>query len=211
VAFYNLIAPGYDLFLKRLYRPFREQAFTHFPEQAGATVLDVACGTGQNFPYIAKRVGLHGTIVGVDNSWMMLRGARRSLARCNNIAGHMLRYDARQLSPQILRQETRLLGVDVVVCTFGFSAMRDWKIPFHRSYDLLKPGGRYLILDVHAEKKTPHVRAVEIFTRSRFTRESWQYLDQLCPDFHMEYIDPSSHLFGGRVFVAYGTKPFPER
>ena len=167
---YDLIAPDYDLLFRSFYRPFRSHAFGHLPEKPGAAALDLACGTGQNFPFLAHRVGLHGKIIGLDRSSGMLRGARRSLARCNNIEGFLLRHDANTISSEILQRQTKLRAVDIVVCTFGFSAMRDWEIAFHRSFDLLKPGGIYLILDVHAKKRTLHVRAVEKFTHSDFSR-----------------------------------------
>ena len=167
---YDPIAPVYDVFLRRFYRPFRSHAFGHLPEKPGAAVLDLACGTGQNFPFLTHRVGLQGKIIGLDHSSGMLRGARRSLARCHNIEGFLLRHDANTLSSDILQRQTNLRAVDIVVCTFGFSAMRDWEIAFHRSFDLLKPGGFYLILDVHAKKSTLHVRAVEKFTHSDFSR-----------------------------------------
>jgi ubiquinone/menaquinone biosynthesis C-methylase UbiE len=207
VFLYDLIAPGYDFFFRAFYRPYRTRALAQLPEKPGGTALDLACGTGQNFPFLARCVGLHGTIIGLDRSAGMLRGARRSLANCNNVEGFLLRHDARAISPDILKRETKLRSVDMVVCTFGFSAMSDWKIPFHRSFDLLNPGGVYLILDAYAGKRTLHVRAVESATRSDISRDSWQILERLCPDFHMEYLDPSSYLFGGRVFVAFGTKP----
>ncbi len=209
--FYDLIAPAYDPCLRALYRPFRVHAFTHLIEQPGGAALDLACGTGQNFPFLARLVGLHGTIIGIDRSSGMLRRARRNLARQHLEGNFLLNQDARALSPDILERGTRRRTVDLVVCTFGFSAMRDWKIPFHRSYDLLKPGGRYLILDAHAARRTLHVRAVEKFTRSNFSRETWHLLERLSSDFHLEYIDPSTHLFGARAFVAVGTKPFSHR
>jgi ubiquinone/menaquinone biosynthesis C-methylase UbiE len=211
VLLYDLIAPVYDLFLRRFYCPFRRHAFVHLPERAGGSALDLACGTGQNFPYLARRVGMHGTIVGLDLSPGMLRGARRSLARCRELEGFLLRHDAGTISADILERQSRLRSVDFVVCTFGFSAMHDWKRAFHRSFELLKPGGVYLILDVYAQKATLHVRAVESFTRSNFRHETWQYLEHFCPDFHLEFIDPSSYLFGGRVFAAFGTKPLAKR
>jgi ubiquinone/menaquinone biosynthesis C-methylase UbiE len=137
----------------------------------------------------------------------MLRSARRSLARHQTVEGFLIRHDADTISSDILNQQTRLRNVDIVICSFGFSAMQDWKIAFHRSFDLLKPGGIYLILDVYAQKRTFRSWLVESLTGSVFSRETWHFLEHLCPDFQMEYIDPSAHLFGGRVFVAFGTKP----
>ncbi len=208
---YDLISPGYDLFLRPFYRPFRDRAFGHLPEREGGSALDLACGTGQNFPYLAGRVGSHGTIVGLDLSPGMLRRARRALARCRNLEGYLLRHDAGAISAGLLERQTRLRAVDFVACTFGFSAMCDWKSAFDRSFELLKPGGVYLILDIHAPKETLHVRAVESFTRSNFRHETWRRLERLCLDFNFEYIDPSAYLFGGRVFAAFGTKPLARR
>ena len=45
----------------------------------GATVLDIGCGTGRNFPLLVEKVGEHGKIIGVDYSEGMLEQARKRI------------------------------------------------------------------------------------------------------------------------------------
>jgi ubiquinone/menaquinone biosynthesis C-methylase UbiE len=60
---YDFLAPVYDPVFESIYRPFRTQALERLPAMKGATVLDLACGTGQNFPFLAERIGPRGKIV----------------------------------------------------------------------------------------------------------------------------------------------------
>jgi ubiquinone/menaquinone biosynthesis C-methylase UbiE len=207
MVLYDFVALLYDPVFESIYLPFRRRALGMIPLTAGATVLDLACGTGQNFPHLAARVGLGGRIIGVDVSAGMLRRARRRLHSDGGRGVSLLHLDAGYLSRSILEAKPGLSSVDLVICTYGFSAMRNWEAAFHSSWDVLTPGGGYLIHDIHAKKQSLHSRAVEAVTRCDFSQKVWQPLQERCPDFRMEYIDPSAHLFGGRLFVAYGTKP----
>jgi len=206
MVLYDFVAPIYDPVFRRIYQPYRAHALELLPKQSGAVVLDLACGTGQNFPYLAARIGLRGKIIGTDLSSGMLRRARHNIKAAARENVTLLHLDARALSPNILKAKTGENGVDFIVCTYGFTAIRDWELAFHRSFSVLKPGGGYLIHDIYAEKRTFHSWGVEKVTRTNLSRKVWSLLEKLCPDFHMEYIDPSKHLFGGRLFVAYGTK-----
>ena len=49
--------------------------------QPGQTVLDVACGTGRNFPLILEKIGPSGKLVGVDYTAAMLDRARERVKR----------------------------------------------------------------------------------------------------------------------------------
>ncbi len=205
---YDFLAPFYDPFLRPVYRSFRKRALDLMPELPRATVLDLACGTGQNFPYLASKVGLHGKIIGVDISKGMLRVAKKSAAQTRLEDTCLIKLDAHRLSPHVLKHNGQPTSVDFVICSFGFTTMRehDWKSAFHRSYSLLRPGGGYLILDIHAEKHTWHADMIEKITRCDFSRKTWEPLEKLAVDFQMEYLDPSGHIFGGRLFVATGVK-----
>jgi len=204
---YDFIAPLYDPVLKSLYAPFRRRAFPLLQVAPGSSVLDLACGTGQNFPFLRTALDGYGRIIGVDISEGMLRKAEKPGRRQGRARVKLMRADATQLTSADLAQQTGLAEVDAVICTFGFTAMRDWETAFHRSFALLKPGGAYFIHDIHAEKRNLHVRAFEITTWVDLSRRSWEPLQALCPDFHFEYIDPSAYLFAGRLFVATGVKP----
>lgn len=53
----------------------------------GATVLNVGCGTGNNFPLLVPRVGVTGHVIGVDYSAGMLARAERRAERAG-FRGH---------------------------------------------------------------------------------------------------------------------------
>ncbi len=204
MVLYDFIAPLYDPLLKPFYAPFRRQALEFLKVKPGSSVLDLACGTGQNFAYLNSVLGENGTIVGVDVSKEMLRKVQRAT---NSTHLSLLQFDATQLTPSVLTEQTGLTEVDAVICTYGFTAMRNWEEAFHRSYALLKPGGFYLIHDIHAAKRSLHVAAFELATRVDLSQESWCPLKTISDHFHFEYIDPSAHIFAGRLFVATGIKP----
>jgi ubiquinone/menaquinone biosynthesis C-methylase UbiE len=198
---YDLLAPAYDPVFESVFLPFRTRALEQMPDLKGSSVLDVACGTGQNFPLLAERIGEKGTIIGVDISSGMLSRAQKRVNQSKRPNILLEKMDATQAD------YSNLAPVDFVICTYGFTSMRGWETAFRSSWELLKPGGGYLIHDIDAAKRTLHVRAVERATRSRFSDEVWQPLQNACLDFRMDYIGPSAHLFGGRLFVAFGTKP----
>ncbi len=203
---YDFLAPAYDPVFESIYRPFRARALELLPDLTGASVLDLACGTGQNFPLLAPRIGALGKIIGVDISSGMLGRARRRASRDGLPNVSLIQMDAARLTPAALEAQTGFSSVDFILSTYGFTSMREWESAFRASWALLKPGGGYLIHDIDAEKRTLHVLAVEMATRSHFSEKVWQPLQSTCIDFRMDYLDPSAHLFGGRLFVAYGTK-----
>jgi ubiquinone/menaquinone biosynthesis C-methylase UbiE len=207
MPFYDFLAPAYDPVFESIYRPFRARALERLPAMDGATVLDLACGTGQNFPLLSTRIGKQGNIIGVDISSGMLRRARRRVNRSGLPNVSLLQRDVACLSPSALEAHRGFSSVDCVVCTYGFTSMPEWKAAFQSSWGLLKPGGVYLIHDINANKRSFHSWALEMITRSDFSPQVWQPLQSACVDFRMDYIDPSAHLFGGRLFVASGTKP----
>ena len=204
---YDLIAPVYEPALKSIFLPYRERALKHLPDLTGAVVLDLACGTGLNFPALAARVGAGGKIIGVDISSGMLARAQRSVDREGWRNIFLIQMDATELSSSALNALAGITALDYVVCTYGFTTMLDRRQAFHRSWTLLKPGGGYLILDIDGQKRDFHTRAVELTTWCDFSRPVWQPLENAGIDFRMDYLDPSAHLFGGRLFVALGTKP----
>jgi ubiquinone/menaquinone biosynthesis C-methylase UbiE len=197
---YDLLAPAYDSAFEAIFRPFRTRALERLSAVKDATVLDLACGTGQNFPWLAQHVGPQGWIVGLDISSGMLRRARRRGARRGWPDIRLIQMDAAHLCGMEAR-------VDLIVCTYGFTAMRGWEAAFQNSWNWLKPGGTYLIHDIDGQRRNLHTWAVELATRSHFGDRVWEPLQRGCLDFRMDYIDPSAHLFGGRLFVATGTKP----
>ena len=55
---------------------YKQEMMEQLALQEGATILDIGCGTGQDAQDLARVVGPHGRVVGVDSSETMLREAR---------------------------------------------------------------------------------------------------------------------------------------
>ena len=201
---YDFLAPAYDLAFEKIHRSFRERALEKLPVLAESCVLDLACGTGQNFPLLAARLGPQAHLIGLDISTGMLKHARK---RAVDPRVSLIHDQAANLSQAMLEAAAGVPFVDFVFCSYGLTSMRDPEAAFRASWNVLKPGGAYGILDIYAAKPSLHARAVEWATHSDFTDRAWQPLREASPDFRMDYLDPSAHLFGGRLFVAWGTKP----
>jgi ubiquinone/menaquinone biosynthesis C-methylase UbiE len=76
MVWYDYFASFYDSALERLYRPLRSQTIARSALSRGDRVLDLACGTGQNFEHILDAIGPAGHVVGVDYSPGMLARAQ---------------------------------------------------------------------------------------------------------------------------------------
>ena len=108
--------------------------------QKGDKALEVACGSGKNFPYLVEAVGKDGFIIGFDYSQEMLDAARQLSKRTgwNNIK--LVQGDAAQL-------KINENDFDGVVSVLGVSAIPDWEKALNRCYDVLRPGGKLVICD----------------------------------------------------------------
>ncbi|MGC9396719.1 MAG: class I SAM-dependent methyltransferase [Anaerolineae bacterium] len=85
----------------------RREAVAGLDLHASDTVLDLACGTGSNFPYLQQAVGSSGHIIGLDYTPAMLAEARKRVARARWDNVTLIRGDAAQLR---LNPIARLMG-----------------------------------------------------------------------------------------------------
>jgi SAM-dependent methyltransferase len=76
---YRRAASGYDRHMRRFAR-WQRLAVERLELRSGEAVIDVACGTGVNFPLLQAEVGPTGRIVGIDLSPEMLARARDRVA-----------------------------------------------------------------------------------------------------------------------------------
>jgi ubiquinone/menaquinone biosynthesis C-methylase UbiE len=76
---YRRAAPGYDHHMRRFTR-WQRMAVERLNLQAGETVIDVACGTGLNFPLLEAAVGPTGRLIGIELSPGMIAAARKRVA-----------------------------------------------------------------------------------------------------------------------------------
>ncbi|WP_037283122.1 class I SAM-dependent methyltransferase [Saccharibacillus sacchari] len=86
---YDRIAPFYNLSNKIYFRlkfggeaAYRNQFLSELEIPDGGRVLEVSCGTGDNFPYLPENIDLHG----LDLSLGMLQACRKHLRKWNRTA-----------------------------------------------------------------------------------------------------------------------------
>ena len=202
---YDIFSSFYDKSLERLYLQSRKEAIAVLNPAPGSLVLDIACGTGQNFPHLKESIN-DGVIVGVDRSRGMLKRAQN---RCEKegwenvilVCSDILDFDNRALEKHSGKKE-----VDVVICTLGFSVIDDWVTAFQRSFNLLKSGGRFAIFDVYAEKRIFQTWATEVVSGADLSRKVWEVLENEVELFDKRVLPGSPSTFGGELYVAVGEK-----
>ncbi|PAP79432.1 hypothetical protein B1759_13985 [Rubrivirga sp. SAORIC476] len=199
---YDLFSLVYDRALEDLYAPFRPAAVEALHLTEGARVLDLPCGTGQSFDLLVPAVGPSGTVIGVDASRGMQRRAQRRVDRAGWDTVSLVHADAAEAGPARLGVE----GVDGVLCALGLTALPDWEAAFERLFEMLRPGGRFVLFDVHAAERTKETRSVELVARADLSREVWRPLEARCADFSREVLPADPAQFGGDLYVASGTK-----
>lgn len=113
----------------------------------GDTVVDVGCGTGLCFPYIQEKVGPGGKIIGVDLSAHMLEEARRRVEKRDWENVELLQCDAAGYEfPK---------SVGGVISVFALRSIDSFESVVERGARALRPGGRFVILDVKIPEKSP--------------------------------------------------------
>jgi ubiquinone/menaquinone biosynthesis C-methylase UbiE len=204
LKWYDLVAPLYDRAISSTYLPYRQVAVQTLHLQPGLTVMDIGCGTGLNFELIMSAIGTHGTLIGIDASTQMLDRARQKV-HCKNWRNvHILQLDARKLTGNDLEVVTgSSIIIDSIICTLGFSVFPDWQAVFERSFDLLKSGGHYCVMDIFNNKATFRTGIGSILAHSNNSRRVWEPLSNRCENYSEERY-PMAH--GDIVVVASGTK-----
>jgi len=145
-AHYDRAAPAYDrltdLVFGRLLgiETHRRTAIDRLGSLEGATVLDLGCGTGRNFPLLVPRVGPRGRVIGLDYSAGMLEQARRRLVSHGRSNVDLVRADAAgfHMAPG---------SVDAVVSVWCLGIVHDLEAALTRTLEALRPGGRLAIVD----------------------------------------------------------------
>lgn len=205
---YNVFSRFYDFSTEHLYNTVRKNAFEQLRKDKSLLVIDLACGTGQNFPHLIERLGEDTSVIGIDYSAGMLSKAEDRIMKnaWHNI--FLVETDARTLSQQQLDDlRGSATKVDAVVCTLGLCVMPNWKQVFEKLFELLKPGGQFLIMDVWAKRRVPQTYWVEMITRANLDRKVWEPLEKISDDYTFHFLSGSPHVHGGQLFVASGFKP----
>ena len=199
---YDTFAVVYDLAVEWLYRRHRAEAVARLGLRPGMRVLDLACGTGQNFDPILSAIGPDGELVGVDLSPGMLARAQRRVDRggwADQV--RLVCHDAATLTPELVGGP-----VDAVICALGFSVIPDYEAAFEGTWRQLRAGGRYGIMDVHATRWVPATSLVGLVARADVSRQTWGPLQRRSVDFERSWLSRFDHVHGGRLLLATGRK-----
>jgi ubiquinone/menaquinone biosynthesis C-methylase UbiE len=207
MGWYDLFSRVYDKSLEPLYVESRAAAVEALRLRPGQVVLDVPCGTGASFPGIREAIGDDGLLVGVDRSTGMLARARARIERAgwsNVVLGEA---DVHAIDHAMITEIAgREIAVDRVHVFLGLTAFDRWQEAFARLWDVLAPGGRFVIVDVHAERPSLQGRMVNLVARADIRRRVWEPLESAAVGRERREL-PSLPQHGGSLVLAAGDKP----
>jgi len=112
----------------------------------GETLVDLGCGRGRDVLRAADLVGAAGLAIGVDLSDEMLAEAGRRTA---------LRTNVRLVRSSLAPLDLDAGLADVVVSNCAINHAPDKEAVFREIHRVLRPGGRFVVSDVVAERALP--------------------------------------------------------
>ena len=190
--------PGYPQRAQRL------QAVRALGLRPGATVVDVACGTGLNFLLLEQAIGPNGRIVGVDLTDAMLAQARQRIETNGWRNVSLVQADAAEFDFPT--------KVDAILSTYALSHVPDCGDVIAHGAAALSRGGHWVVLDLKAPDNVPRWLAqLGIAVGRRFgsidewaTRRPWDAVHAAMQD---ELADLSwTELCFGTAFLAAGSR-----
>lgn len=207
---YRKKAKHYDL-TTRLYpvpgypqRAQRLRAVAALGLHAGDRVVDIACGTGLNFPLIEDVIGPEGWIVGVDLTDAMLDRARDRTETNGWRNVTLVQADAAEFA---------FPGkVDAILSTYALSQVPGCAEVIAHGAAALSEGGRWVVLDLKVPDRTPasvarlvtavvrHFASIDEWVR----RRPWRAIHTAMRE---ELTEVSwTELFFGSAFLAVGSR-----
>jgi ubiquinone/menaquinone biosynthesis C-methylase UbiE len=191
-------APGYPQRTQRL------RAVQALGLRAGDTVIDMACGTGLNFPLLQKAVGPGGQIVGVDMTDAMLARAQRRMEANGWGNVSLVQADADDFDFPA--------EVDAILSTYALTQVPECAEVIARGTAALSTGGRWAVLDLKIPASVPGWLAqlgtatVRPFASidEWIMRRPWEAIRAAMQE---ELVDLSwTELFFGTAFLAAGSR-----
>lgn len=204
MGWYDWFAMLYDPALETVYRRYRRAAAEALDLDAGMTVLDVPCGTGQSFKPLIERVQPAGAYVGVDLSRGML--ARATLRGRSHQGAYFVQADAGSVGSSILVERGLPEQVDRLHIFLGLTTFDGWSEAFDNLWSLLRPGGRCVVVDVYAEEPGLQGRLVQLMAQAQLRRRAWEPLEAVAEGFDRQVISTDA-VHGGELWLACGRKP----
>ncbi|HYY19669.1 MAG TPA: methyltransferase domain-containing protein [Streptosporangiaceae bacterium] len=134
-------APGYPQRTQRL------RAVQALGLRTGDTVIDMACGTGLNFPLLQQVVGPGGRIVGVDLTDAMLARAQDRIEANGWGNVSLVQADAASFGFPA--------GADAILSTYALTQVPECAEVIAHGTAALAAGGRWAVLDLKVPGRTP--------------------------------------------------------
>ena len=139
---------------RRYYLLGRDQLIANLEPGAGASVLEIGCGTGRNLVH-AARLYPDARFFGIDISTEMLTSAisaisRRDLAKQIRVA----HGDGTAFNPLAF---FGIAEFDHVMISYSLSMIPDWRHVLQAAASRLKPGGRLHIVDFGNQERLPGI------------------------------------------------------
>jgi ubiquinone/menaquinone biosynthesis C-methylase UbiE len=191
-------APGYPQLDQRL------RAVGALRLRPGATVVDMACGTGLNFRLLEKVIGPEGRIVGVDLTDAMLARAQDRIEQNGWSNVSLVQADAASFDFPA--------EVDAILSTYALTQVPECADVIAHGAKALSGGGRWAVLDLKVPGRTPQWLAqlgtatVRPFASidEWMMRRPWEAIRAAMQE---ELTDVSwTELFFGTAFLASGSR-----
>jgi ubiquinone/menaquinone biosynthesis C-methylase UbiE len=118
----------------------------------GETIVDLGAGGGIDCFIAAKKLGPKGRVIGIDMTDEMIAKAQESAKK----VGEVLGYDVVEFrSGNIMELPVEDNSVDLVISNCVINLTEDKTKVMDEIYRILKPGGRFIISDIVADKPVP--------------------------------------------------------
>src|SRR5690242_19053329 len=142
-------ARHYDI-TSRLYyhqRTHRRRAVKALRLRPGDSVVEIACGTGVNFPLIEQGIGPEGRIVGDDLTDAMLAQAQHRIETGGWSNVSLVQADAAEFEFPT--------GVDAILATYPHALLPESGKVIAHGAAALSAGGRWVVLDLKVPDNMP--------------------------------------------------------
>jgi S-adenosylmethionine-diacylgycerolhomoserine-N-methlytransferase len=137
---------------RRYYLLGRDRLIVSLGPEAGASVLEIGCGTGRNL-VLAAQLHPQARFFGIDVSTEMLTSAISAISRRGLTDRIRVAHgDGTTFNPQIM------FGIqcfDHVLISYSLSMIPDWRCVLQAAVSHLNPGGRLHIVDFGAQERLP--------------------------------------------------------
>jgi demethylmenaquinone methyltransferase/2-methoxy-6-polyprenyl-1,4-benzoquinol methylase len=201
---YDFTANLYYLFGYREWA-YRRKAVSALKLLPGDTILELACGTGINFPLLQQYVGPTGQIIGVDLTDAMLEQAHKRVAAHGWKNVTLIQQDASTF--HIPTQ------VNAVFSSFALSIFPNTEQTLTNIVNSLPPNGRLVLLDLKIPKSWPAwLSSVAVMSMKPFAitdewveRRPWRIIRNTIEEL-LDNVEVAEHYFG-LSYVISGQKP----